>query len=88
VMLFYDRIVLIEWSAYDFDGDTELETAIRRSVLVRLPKRRDGVDPSLLMLGGLVTLSEAKGAMLDMAPFTAFRVTTNPRKRSCRRPST
>jgi hypothetical protein len=46
VMLFYDRIVLMEWSAYDFDGDTELETAIRRSVLVRLPKRPDGVDPS------------------------------------------
>ena len=46
VMLFYDRIVLMEWAAYDFDGDNMLEAAIRRSVLVRLPKRRDGVDPS------------------------------------------
>ena len=46
VMLFYDRIVLMEWSAYDFNGDNVLETAIRRAVLVRLPKRPDGVDPS------------------------------------------
>jgi hypothetical protein len=45
VMLFYDRMALMEWSAYDFDGDNLLETAIRRSVLVRLPKQPDGVDP-------------------------------------------
>jgi hypothetical protein len=45
VMLFYDRIALMEWAAHDFNGDNVLETAIRRSVFVRLPKQRDGVDP-------------------------------------------
>lgn len=40
VMLSYDRIALVEWAAYDFNGDNVLETASRRSVFVRLPKRR------------------------------------------------